>query len=90
MSSPHQVLMTASQLGQVLQASRKARKMSQAALATRVGLSQSRVSHLEQHAEELSFGQLMAWSAALGLELALGPRGGTLPPGAVPDTQTDW
>lgn len=81
-----QALMTSSQLGQVLQATRKAHKMSQATLATRVVLSQPRVSHLEQHADELSVAQLMAWCAALGLELAIGPKGATtaaLPP-------SDW
>jgi HTH-type transcriptional regulator/antitoxin HipB len=61
----------------MLQSTRKARKMSQAALASRVGLSQSRVSHLELHADELSVEQLMAWCAALGLELTLGPRDNT-------------
>jgi HTH-type transcriptional regulator/antitoxin HipB len=86
MSPQHQVLMTASQLGQILQASRKARKLSQSALATKLGLSQSRVSHLEQHAQELSLEQLMAWCSALGLELAVGTSGGY----ASPATQTDW
>ncbi|MDR1934298.1 MAG: helix-turn-helix domain-containing protein [Candidatus Accumulibacter sp.] len=80
MPPPSQTLLTASQLGQLLQSARKARKMSQAALASRVGLSQSRVSHLELHAEELSVAQLMAWCAALNLELALGPRGGDKAP----------
>jgi len=81
-----QALMTAPQLGQLLLSARKARKMSQAALASRMGLGQSRVSHLEQHANELSVEQLMAWCSALGLELAIGPRGGHNEPG----TQADW
>ncbi len=66
--------MTADQLGLQLLSTRKARKMSQAVLASRVGISQSRVSHLENHPEELSFGQLMSWCSALGLELAIGLR----------------
>jgi HTH-type transcriptional regulator/antitoxin HipB len=86
MQAPHHVLITATQLGQMLQASRKAKKLSQASLATRVGLGQSRVSHLEQHAGDLSLEQLLAWCAALGLELTLGPRGG--PQDVAPTT--DW
>lgn len=67
-------LVTPAQLGQLLQSTRKARKMSQATLSSRVGLSQSRVSHLEQHAEELSVSQLMTWCAVLGLELSLASK----------------
>lgn len=81
-----QALMTATQLGQLLLSARKARKMSQAVLASRVGIGQSRVSHLEQHANELSVEQLMAWCAALGLELSIGPRGRNTEPG----TQAGW
>lgn len=74
MPSLHLPLMTASQLGLQLLSARKARKMSQALLASRVGISQSRVSHLEQHPHELSVAQLMSWCSALGLELAIGLR----------------
>ncbi|MPS26240.1 helix-turn-helix transcriptional regulator [Pigmentiphaga sp.] len=87
MSMPPQVLVTATQLGAVLQAARKSRGMTQSALAGRIGLSQSRVSHLELHADELSLEQLLAWCAALGLELTLGPRGGQAPPSTV---HADW
>jgi len=75
-----QLLATATQLGAVLQAARKSQGMTQSALAGRIGLSQSRVSHLELHAHELSLKQLLAWCAALGLELSLGPSGGQAPP----------
>ncbi|RZS80805.1 helix-turn-helix domain-containing protein [Pigmentiphaga kullae] len=80
MAMAHQVLATATQLGAVLQAARKSQGMAQSALAGRIGLSQSRVSHLELHAHELSLEQLLAWCAALGLELSLGPSGGQAPP----------
>lgn len=56
----------------MLQAARKAQGLTQSALANRIGLSQSRVSHLELNAHELSVEQLLAWCAALGLELAVG------------------
>lgn len=74
MSTP-QSLVTAIQLGQLLKAARKHRELTQAQLAARLGLSQNRISHLEQHPDELSFKQLLGWCAALGLELRLGVRG---------------
>lgn len=70
----HQVLLTAPQLGQMLLAARKARSMSQSVLASRLGLSQPRVSFLEQNAGDLSVAQLLAWCAVLGLELGIGSR----------------
>jgi len=79
-------LVTTGQLSSMLQAARKAQGLTQSALATRIGLSQSRVSHLELHAHELSMEQLLAWCAALGLELALGARGRA----AVSTPTTDW
>lgn len=79
-------LLTAAQLGEMLQAARKAQGLTQSALAARIGLSQSRISHLELHAHELSVEQLLAWCAALGLELAVWARDNA----AVPTTTTDW
>jgi HTH-type transcriptional regulator/antitoxin HipB len=70
----------------MLLAARKAQGLTQSALASRIGLSQSRVSHLELNAHELSVEQLLAWCAALGLELAVGARGKA----AVSTTTTDW
>lgn len=84
MSDP---LLTASQLSSLLQATRKARGLTQAALANRIGLSQSRVSHLELNAQDLSVGQLLAWCAALGLELTLGTRGSAAMSAT---SKTDW
>ena len=74
MHNQKHILNTSDQFGQILQASRKANKWSQAELAKKLGLSQSRVSHLELHPEELSLAQLMNWCAVLGLELAIGMR----------------
>ena len=84
--SPH-TLITAVQLSSVLQAARKAQGLTQSALASRIGLSQSRVSHLELNAHELSVEQLLAWCAALGLELTIGSRGGHASPS---NPRTDW
>jgi HTH-type transcriptional regulator/antitoxin HipB len=69
-----QLLLTASQLGQLLISTRKRLKLTQTAVATRVGLSQNRISHLESHADEISVKQLLSWCSALELELHLAER----------------
>jgi len=71
---PSQPLVTALQLGQLLRAARKRRKLTQAEVAARLGMSQNRVSYLEQHPDELSFKQLLGLCTAVGLELRLGER----------------
>jgi HTH-type transcriptional regulator / antitoxin HipB len=71
---PYQSLVTALQLGQLLKAARKRRKLTQAEVAARLGLSQNRVSYLEQHPDQLSFKQLLGWCTAVGLELRLSER----------------
>ncbi len=86
MSPPLHVLVTPAQLGSMLRAARKAKRMTQSALAGRIGVTQSRVSKLEQNPHDLNVGQLLAWCSALGLELAVGPHGGRAPSG----TQADW
>lgn len=80
----YQPIITALQLGQLLKAARKHRRLTQADVAGRLGLSQNRVSHLEQHPEELSFRQLLGWCAAVGLELRLGERDNT------PASDAEW
>lgn len=81
------VLISAVQIGSMLQAARKAQGLTQAVLAARIGLSQSRVSHLELNAQALSLEQLLSWCAALGLELSMGARGGAA---ASAKSKTDW
>jgi len=68
------LLLTAPQLGQLLVSTRKRQKLTQAAVASRVGLSQNRISHLEKHPDEISIKQLLSWSSALELELQLGEK----------------
>lgn len=70
----NQLLLTAAQLGQLLVSTRKRRKLTQAAVATHIGLSQNRISYLENHADEISVKQLLSWCSALALELHLGER----------------
>ncbi|WP_288379721.1 helix-turn-helix domain-containing protein [uncultured Massilia sp.] len=73
-ASSHQALSTASHLGQLLKTTRKRHKITQAVVAGYVGISQNRLSHLENHPEEISVKQLLSWCAALELELKLGER----------------
>lgn len=79
-------LATALQLGQLLKAARKRRKLTQAAVASRIGLSQNRLSYLELHPDEISVKQLLAWCATVGLELRMGDR--DLGVAAAPES--DW
>lgn len=72
---PSQPLLTAAQLGQWLRSARKRSGLTQAEVGARMGLSQNRISHLEAHADELSFKQLLTWCAVVGLELQMGDRG---------------
>jgi len=74
LSPASHVLITASQLRQLLVSTRKRRKLTQEAVANRVGLSQNRISYLENHPDEISMKQLLSWCAAIGLELRLGER----------------
>lgn len=68
------LLFTAPQLGQLLISTRKRHKLTQAAVANRVGLSQNRISDLEKHPHEISVKQLLSWCSALQLELKLGEK----------------
>lgn len=68
------VVFTAPHLGQLLKATRKRHKLTQKYVASRLGLSQNRVSHLELHADQLSVQQLLGWCAVLSLELSIGER----------------
>ena len=73
-SSTTHALVTALQLGQQLKSARQQRRLTQAEVSAKVGLSQNRLSHLERHAEQLSVQQLLAWCAAVGLELSIAER----------------
>ena len=68
------LLLTAPQLGQLLVSTRKRHKLTQTAVANRVGLSQNRISYLENHPDEISVKQLFSWCSALELELRLGEQ----------------
>ncbi|SER71872.1 helix-turn-helix domain-containing protein [Giesbergeria anulus] len=83
-----QPLVMASQLGVVLQGTRKNLKLTQAQLGQRLGLSQRRVSELERAPGTLSVDQLLALCAQLGLQLTVQSRESAP---QTPDTQTvEW
>ncbi|CAN7698435.1 helix-turn-helix domain-containing protein [Variovorax paradoxus] len=69
-----QVLSVPSQLGALLKAARKEAGISQVKLAERLGISQSRMSHMELNPGSLSLEQLLAIFGVLGLEMVVGSR----------------
>ena len=74
MSNRTQPIATAPQLGALLQGTRKSRKLTQAQLGVRMGLSQKRVSELELAPGSLSVDQLLDIYNQLGLQLSIQPR----------------
>ena len=73
----------AKQVGATFAARRKALKLSQTDVASRLGLSQNRLSELETQPETLTVEQLLALANVLGLEVALGERSGS-------KSKVDW
>jgi HTH-type transcriptional regulator/antitoxin HipB len=74
-----QVLSTPSQLGPLLKSGRRAAGLSQTDLARRMGISQSRISHMELHPESVSLDQLLALFGLLGIELMVRSKSGAQP-----------
>ena len=87
MSTRVQPIATASQLGAILQGARKSRKLTQAQLGQRLGLSQTRMSDLELAPGTLSVDQLLAICNQLGLQLSVQSRNDGRRP---PAPSTDW
>jgi HTH-type transcriptional regulator/antitoxin HipB len=69
-----QVLSVPSQLGVLLKAARKEAGISQVKLAERLGISQSRMSHMELNPGSVSLEQLLALFGVLGLEMLVGSK----------------
>jgi HTH-type transcriptional regulator/antitoxin HipB len=69
-----QVLSVPSQLGVLLKAARKEAGISQVKLAERLGISQSRMSHMELNPGSVSLEQLLALFSVLGLEILVGSK----------------
>ncbi|WP_158898338.1 XRE family transcriptional regulator [Burkholderia sp. L27(2015)] len=69
-----QPLVTATQLARVLQSARRSADLTQADVAIRLGIGQSRMSELERHPDTITVDQLLSLVAALGLELIIQTR----------------
>jgi HTH-type transcriptional regulator/antitoxin HipB len=69
-----QLVTTPTQLGGVLRGRRKARGMSQAELAAKLNVSQSRLSTLESDPAGLTLDRLLVLAAVLGLEIVVQDR----------------
>jgi len=65
---------TSGQLSPILKQLRKAKGWSQIELGKRIGLSQERISAIENHPERTSVDQLLTVLMALEAELQVGPR----------------
>jgi HTH-type transcriptional regulator/antitoxin HipB len=83
MPSPHLIL-TSIQVGRLLQSARKAHKYSQTALASRLGMSQARLSALELNPGHIRVDQLLKMCANLGLELLIQKKGEPTGDGSTP------
>ena len=65
---------TSGQMGPVLKRLRKAKGWSQLELGKRIGLSQERISAIENHPERVTLDQLLTLMMTLDAEILIGPR----------------
>jgi len=79
-----QLVTNPGQVGEILRARRKARGVPQQELATKLGISQSRLSTLEGDPAGLTLDRLVLLAKLLGLELVLQDRSDT------PKTKAEW
>jgi HTH-type transcriptional regulator / antitoxin HipB len=77
-----QPLTQSSQVGRILTARRRALKLSQQALAAKLGISQNRLSEIEANPGRLPLERLLEIANILGLELVIQDRKTT--------TRADW
>lgn len=68
------LLQTPAQLPQHLKALRKRRRLTQAQLASRLGIKQARYAYIEAHPERIATAQLLDIFAALGVDIQLRVR----------------
>jgi HTH-type transcriptional regulator/antitoxin HipB len=66
-----QILSNSAQLGQIIADRRKARKLSQRVLATKLAISQNRLSELENDPGKFTLERLLVLANILGLELII-------------------
>ena len=79
-----QLITTPSQVGEILRGRRKARRVPQLELATKLGVSQSRLSVLEADPAGLTLERLIVLAKLLGLELVLQDKTDA------PKTKAEW
>jgi HTH-type transcriptional regulator/antitoxin HipB len=72
-----QVLTHSAQLGQILVTRRRAFKLSQRALATKLAISQNRLSEIETNPGSLTVERLLELANLLGLEIVIQDRPST-------------
>jgi HTH-type transcriptional regulator/antitoxin HipB len=68
------VVRTSGQLGPILKRLRKEKGWSQQALGNKVGLSQERISVIENHPEKVSLDSLLTVLMALEVEMQIAPK----------------
>ena len=79
-----QLITTPGQVAEILRGRRKARRLPQQELATKLGISQSRLSALEGNAAGMTVDRFILLAKLLGLELVLQDKEGT------PRTKAEW
>lgn len=67
-------IQTPAQLKAALRSLRRDQELSQAAFGRKVGLSQERISVIENHPERVTTDQLLTLLMAMGMELVIKPR----------------
>jgi HTH-type transcriptional regulator/antitoxin HipB len=80
-----QVLTHSAQLGQILVTRRRAFKLSQRALATKLAISQNRLSEIETNPGSLTVERLLELANLLGLEIVIQDR-----PSTYHSSRTEW
>ncbi len=75
---------TPTQIGTAFRSRRKHLKLSQAAVASQLGVSQSRLSQLESNPEVLTVAQMLTLMSILGLQMNVDRSRGT------PPTKVEW
>lgn len=77
-------LYSSDQVGQILAGRRKALGLTQADVASRLGISQNRWSELENNPHQITLDRLLALSGILGVEWLIQDRD------SIPKTSSEW
>jgi HTH-type transcriptional regulator/antitoxin HipB len=78
------IITTPAQLGEIMRGRRKSRKLSQQQIATKLGISQGRLSTLEGNPASMTLDRLITLANMLGLELVLRDKSDT------PTSPSEW